>query len=231
MGIGGVIRVFVMEKPKKARMLPEIYALFWQRGPPSGLVLDLRTEDGDDPELETTLGRRTRAWHCHRAGLVPGGNLPSGRFGMVVGRRDRRRDHRRTDRLDARRQDRSPGRAPRHHGSGSLLRRSVHRPSSPRGMASPPVDASARMARLAGAPGALARALGSVSPSPVARPAGPATASAPASAGAPASSSAWPPGSPADPADESAGAPAWPCPQVVAAARPRPDRIGAVYSG
>lgn len=216
MGIGGVIRVFVMEKPRKARMLPEIYALLWQRGPSSGLVLDLRTEDGDDPELETTPGRGNRAWHCHRAGLVPGGNLPACRFAMVVGRRDHRRGHRRTDRLDTRREDRSPDRGPRHHGSGSLLRRAVRRPSSPRGMASPPVDASARVARLAGTPGALARALGSVSPSPVARPAGPATVGAPASASTPAS--ARPPGSPADPAHESACAPARPCPQVVAAA-------------
>ena len=221
-------------------MLPEVDALLWQRGPSSGLVLDLRTEDGDDPELETTLGRGTRAWRCHRAGLVPGGNLAPGRFAMVVGRRDRRWNPRRTDRLDARRQDRSPGRAPRHHGSGSLLRRPVYRAPSPRGLASPPVDASARMARLAGTPGALARALGSVSPSPVARPAGPATVSAPASASAPAAparagsaapASPQPPGSATDPAHESPRVPARPCPQVVAAAQPRPDRIGAAYSG
>ena len=164
-------------------MLPEIYTLFWQHELSSGLVTRpainscvgssddfyrirrhfsgrrRRTESGDDPELETTPGRRNCACRHRRVRLGRGGYVPSGRFGVVVGRRGRRWNHRRTDRLDERRTDTItwPLSASPRLWTPSTMVRSSSIITTGDGI-KPPVAASARLARLAGTPGPLVRA-------------------------------------------------------------------------
>ena len=130
-----------------------------------------RSEDGDDSELETAPRRRNCAHDCHRAGLDHGGDIRSGRSRTVVGGSGRGWRHRRIDRFDNRQEARPPGRGQHRRGAGNPLRRSVHHPSSPRGMVSPPVAPSTPVAGPAGSPAALVRASSAVPSTPVA-PAG-----------------------------------------------------------
>ena len=167
-------------------------------------------EDGDDAELETASLRNNRARRCHRAGLDHGGHVRPRRSPMVVGRRDHRRRHRRIAGLDDRQEVEAPERGQRRRDVGSPVRRSLHRPSTPRRMASAPAAPSARVDRLAGSSGTLARPSSAPPPTPVACPANSPAALVRASATAPAPPVAWPAGSSAAPARASPAAQAPP---------------------